>query len=84
MTFVTFEREITAVLSRMYDIPAQDSPHARRTLAACASAATELARAAQTLHRIGETQLATTLAGYASGVTDMACEHLRKSDEIKP
>lgn len=80
---MTLARALSEVLKRMYDIPAQQTPHARRTLAACAAAVTELARSAQTLHRIGETELAASLVRYASEVTDVACEHVRKSGEIE-
>lgn len=75
---------LAGVLKRVYDIPVQQTPQGRRTLAAYAALVTEIARTARTLERLGEPALAASLVRYASEVTDMACEHARKSGEIAP
>lgn len=60
-----------------------DTQLQRRVVSAYGRAVVEIARAVGELEKLNATKQAESLAGYASQVTNMACEHLAQVIEME-
>jgi hypothetical protein len=81
MSGTTYNPHIGKLMKRLCDVPVRTHQQ-RLALSTYASLVTEFARTAHTLQTNGEARQAQALLRYASEVTDMACEYVRKSGEI--